>query len=531
MQLKEYRTISGPIMKSPDMILEHSGFPAVSGQAQHKAATHSNERLSQTSGWRTPIKIKSSHSSTKASPCDWQHGKAGQTEGQAQERLRWRDQPDCCPKPSESVNSAAVSVERVPNRFTVSEHELAEPTSTAVRRSSANISRETAVTKAPPPESLWNEALSRLESSSSVDDRNRARAVRDYVADRGVAWSSGDIIEELRIAAEAKQDVSQKKAWEIMLGSRTVALREVAARIVECLNKFKEIGDLAVQYDPGHAALPWAAFRLILQVATMTMEQEGQILTAMDAVMHAHVRASIYQDLYLKFSKRPDVADALKESIINQLAAICAFLGLAVEYYSSGSAANTVNGLLNPSALAKCIKKITETELQVERHARVCAAVLDEETRQQHNERLATLERVLAGLRDSFGRLQVESTTIEAGVGQLLEALTAKHTHEIMSWISEVPYKSDLDNSKRGRLTGTCEWLIAHDTYRQWKKSPRSTILWLHGIRMFPRSKMQQSFVEAELVCCSSGSGEDKAVNESRGRHGIGGCVFGILLL
>ena len=32
------------------------------------------------------------------------------------------------------------------------------------------------------------------------------------------------------------------------------------------MNKFKEVGDIAVQYDPGHAALPWAAIRFFLQV-------------------------------------------------------------------------------------------------------------------------------------------------------------------------------------------------------------------------------------------------------------------------
>ena len=31
-------------------------------------------------------------------------------------------------------------------------------------------------------------------------------------------------------------------------------------------NKFKELGDIAVQYDTGHASLPWAGIRFILQV-------------------------------------------------------------------------------------------------------------------------------------------------------------------------------------------------------------------------------------------------------------------------
>lgn len=37
--------------------------------------------------------------------------------------------------------------------------------------------------------------------------------------------------------------------------------------MVKSVNKFKEIGDVAVQYDPSHAALPWVGVRMVLQVS------------------------------------------------------------------------------------------------------------------------------------------------------------------------------------------------------------------------------------------------------------------------
>jgi hypothetical protein len=36
---------------------------------------------------------------------------------------------------------------------------------------------------------------------------------------------------------------------------------------MEWVDKFKTIGDNAIQYDPAHAALPWAGVRFILQVS------------------------------------------------------------------------------------------------------------------------------------------------------------------------------------------------------------------------------------------------------------------------
>ena len=47
---------------------------------------------------------------------------------------------------------------------------------------------------------------------------------------------------------------------------KPIILRDVFSKLVSCINKFKEIGDVVVQYDPGHAALPWAAVRLVMQV-------------------------------------------------------------------------------------------------------------------------------------------------------------------------------------------------------------------------------------------------------------------------
>lgn len=37
------------------------------------------------------------------------------------------------------------------------------------------------------------------------------------------------------------------------------------------MNKFKDVGDAIMQYDPGHAALPWAGIRMILQASSSSL--------------------------------------------------------------------------------------------------------------------------------------------------------------------------------------------------------------------------------------------------------------------
>ena len=72
-----------------------------------------------------------------------------------------------------------------------------------------------------------------------------------------------DILEILK----EKQQQSVRKRWRYTKNSgEEIVLREVFAKIAHRVAKVKDIGDGLVQYDPHHAAIPWAAIRLVLQV-------------------------------------------------------------------------------------------------------------------------------------------------------------------------------------------------------------------------------------------------------------------------
>jgi hypothetical protein len=50
-----------------------------------------------------------------------------------------------------------------------------------------------------------------------------------------------------------------------------IYFRDVYNHIASCVQKFREVGDVAIQYDPGHAALPWAGVRFSLQRPSLQM--------------------------------------------------------------------------------------------------------------------------------------------------------------------------------------------------------------------------------------------------------------------
>lgn len=58
------------------------------------------------------------------------------------------------------------------------------------------------------------------------------------------------------------------KSWSFKRkNGEVVFVRDVLAKAAKWVNHFKDVGDIAVQYDPVHAALPWAGVRFLLNVS------------------------------------------------------------------------------------------------------------------------------------------------------------------------------------------------------------------------------------------------------------------------
>jgi len=105
-----------------------------------------------------------------------------------------------------------------------------------------------------PAEDLWAKAAKKLndENQLPIDSNQTDRLT---------------ILKDVLAAVEEKKQSCLKKCWKYKNSKgEDVILRDLFAKIVVWVDKFKEVGDMAVQYDPGHAALPWAAVRLVLQV-------------------------------------------------------------------------------------------------------------------------------------------------------------------------------------------------------------------------------------------------------------------------
>lgn len=101
---------------------------------------------------------------------------------------------------------------------------------------------------------LWDAALRKLPDKKQTLLRSGLGPTADFQ------------VQALTDVVAQAQERALSSRLMIKTRSGEVAVRDVINKMVFWVNKFIAIGDNAIQYDPAHAALPWAAFRLLLQV-------------------------------------------------------------------------------------------------------------------------------------------------------------------------------------------------------------------------------------------------------------------------
>lgn len=91
-----------------------------------------------------------------------------------------------------------------------------------------------------------------------------------------------EAVERSLVAAKQKQRDCDAKRWTFTCAGRTVPLKEEADKVVRWLDRFKAVGDVAVNADPIHAGLPWAGVRFLLEVRFLSCTQAIPRLLTMD---------------------------------------------------------------------------------------------------------------------------------------------------------------------------------------------------------------------------------------------------------
>lgn len=112
---------------------------------------------------------------------------------------------------------------------------------------------------AAPSRDLWAEALQKLD----IRDREAVENLRPTQSNQRPL---SETMDELLGITKRLKTRCDEKTFKFLFRGQNIIVRDVIGKIIVWLNKFKEVGDIAVNFDPVHAALPWAGVRLLLQV-------------------------------------------------------------------------------------------------------------------------------------------------------------------------------------------------------------------------------------------------------------------------
>lgn len=316
-------------------------------------------------------------------------------------------------------------------------------------------------------DNLWIRALFQLND----DDKGRIDVKQ---------FDEGHPVDKLLQSIDKYQDDQVKSRREIRRKSgKPLILRDLYAKIVTCINKFKAIGDIVVQYDPAHAALPWAAVRFVLQAAVSEQELYTSMLEGLEYVSEVITRSAWMETLYLSASsilRKPLQAELVKLYVV-----VLQFLGKARRHYSKSKVHRALGSLFSfdEQSVAGYMSHISDSEAKVKRIAELIDARF--------------LRELSRSIEDGFEKISEQNENISQQIADLRgdpdhgksQGIVDAPRDDVLKWVDATSSQADFLAAQHARLSDTCEWILQREELKEWldvgqsRKTPK--VLWIHG--------------------------------------------------
>ncbi|KAF8428812.1 hypothetical protein EV426DRAFT_543824, partial [Tirmania nivea] len=357
----------------------------------------------------------------------------------------------------------------------LSSPDLSEQKAATAKDSDTPLSPGTNITTIP---SLWNKAANDPSLSSQ-----ELEALKKIGIDTNIIKISSDLETDV-------QDIVNKKKgmeWKIKFLGDDIVLRHVGLKILQWVNKFKEIGDIIVQFDPGHAALPWAGFRFLLKICLAKQETVDTILIGLEKIAPLIERCTLYEFFYLHVDNtgeggRGRASQNLEKSILLLYIKILKFLAQAIQRLNE----NHINAVFKTEDISDDLRKIEDLGRTVALDADVTEA-----------QSICTgFERHQKLLKD------VHLTVLPFGpqLDAIQQNLDRARKSEILQWISEIPYTEHHTRISESRLDGTTDWLLKREEYWNWRATSASKLLLLRGTPGAGKTYIASSVIDSFLT-------------------------------
>lgn len=187
-------------------------------------------------------------------------------------------------------------------------------------------------------------------------------------------------------------------------------------------------------------------------------------------------RGQVYEVLYDgAISTKDETISNLRSIIVDLYVSAIELLARCDILIESGVVKQTLNSVLRPEKVSDLISDLSKKEQILSYEVQSFEALRNEKATKQLDEKLKTL----------LARLDVTSsplTRIDEDVAKLLENVNTNKLQSLMQFISSEQFGKGHATMRDTRIQGTGDWLIDHESFREWEAiASSSTLLCLKG--------------------------------------------------
>lgn len=351
---------------------------------------------------------------------------------------------------------------------------------------------------------LWARAFAELS------EKDRMLFGSQPNATPGTATQSiSDTLKGILDSLEAQRDRCQHNNWKTrsVFTGQEIIVRDVYARIVSCVSRFMSVADVVVSFDPVHAALPWAAVRLVLQLCTNNFKAFDAVVEGVEKAAGIIAKCTIIEVLYLLSPGETESAElraGLEASLGRLYAAILGFLCKAISYYNSTPIKKVANLSIKQS-LDDAFKAIgvAEDGFLVQK------SLVDGERIKSIQERSAETSLALTSIAHGIQKIQTGQDMLQEAlthlqqpfvrtadqISDIYDAMKVSERATLLKWLSKVPVQRHYRAVLTGLIPNSGQWLLHGSAFTSWRDSSVSETFWLHGLPGYGKSKLAAAVI------------------------------------
>ncbi|RDK37585.1 ankyrin [Aspergillus phoenicis ATCC 13157] len=306
---------------------------------------------------------------------------------------------------------------------------------------------------------LWVEALNSLPESKR--ETLKKMGFNDSSVHSGSTKAS---IDDLIGVVNTKQEECEKKFWKVTFGGEEIVLHDYTTSIIDWLST---AGDIAVQFAPPQAAIPWSVIKSAMQIPVIEGEQMAALLAATEKIIRVLSRGQVYETVYLMNKPAMDDLTRNLQSALTRIYSTCLdVLADSGTLFSKSTASRTLKAILEPGHMKDSLAAISSQEAELLKDVSAC------EVRRSANAD-GKMTKMLSALNAPMAR-------VDQGFQHLLTDMEAKDRIQMLEWISNIPFGTNHNNIRARHTPDTGKWLLEHDKFKTWDQG-ESSLFWLQG--------------------------------------------------